>query len=108
MVFEAEWDSQYGVAAQAFGPFLMEARLSGNNQQIEIEEWTKEDLSTNGLSPRWVVPLSLVILPVNEFTGRDSKHSRANDAVDSTPVSVKNEISSDVLAEDLDVAVFSN
>jgi len=58
LVFEAAWDSQYGVAAQAFGPFLMEARLSSNNQQIILEEWIKEDLSTNGLSPRWTVGLT--------------------------------------------------
>ena len=56
LVFEAAWDSQYDVAAQAFGPFLMQVSMSG--QQIVLEEWLKEDLANNGLNPTWTVELT--------------------------------------------------
>ena len=63
LVFEAPLDQQYGVAAQAFGPFLMQASLVNidGGSMIEVEEWMKEDLSYHGLAPRWTVQLTSMI-----------------------------------------------
>ena len=105
LVFEAEWDSQYDVAGYAFGPFLMQARLVNNNQQIELEEWMKEDISTTGLNPKWVVPLTPGLL--SQFIGLSSSGggSSGNNAADAAnsveqPSNVKADVISDLTVQD--------
>ncbi len=52
-------DSVWNTGGHPYGPMLFQTKLvfSGSQPMIEVEEWVKEDLATNGLSPRWVSPL---------------------------------------------------
>ena len=52
-------DSVWNTGGHAYGQMLFQTKLvfSGNQPMIEVEEWVKEDLVANGLSPRWVSPL---------------------------------------------------
>ncbi len=52
-------DSVWSTGGHPYGPMLFQTRLlySGNQPIIEVEEWVKEDLAYNGLSPRWTSQL---------------------------------------------------
>ncbi|MEK6846636.1 MAG: hypothetical protein AABY16_00545 [Nanoarchaeota archaeon] len=59
MITLAQIDSVWGAAAHVYDPFLFQTQLVQNASQnyINVELWIKEDLGTNGLSPRWTSPL---------------------------------------------------
>ena len=88
-----------------------------SGQQIVLEEWAKEDLASNGLSPRWIVELTHVVggpsLPLLALNGISSakKNVDAEDDSGSAPFQssqaadvVQPEVEQEVAAEVIDFA----
>lgn len=55
----AYFDSEWNASGHSYGPVLYQSALLQNNT-FEVSEWVKEDLASNGLNPRWTVPLVAV------------------------------------------------
>lgn len=55
-------DSIWNSSGHAYGPVLYQAQIlpSGVNGSVEVSEWVKEDLASNGINPTWNVPLTAV------------------------------------------------
>ena len=56
-------DNSLGVAGHSYGAVLYQTKLlnnSINDSTLEVTEWVKEDLASNGLNPRWTVPLTAI------------------------------------------------
>ena len=61
-------NSEWQISAHSYGPVLFETKLVTNGTQpmIELALWVKEDLASNGLNPRWTLPLQ----PVNYISNQ--------------------------------------
>jgi len=55
-------DSDWNAAGHSYGAVLYQSQIlaNGSSGSAEISEWVKEDLASNGLNPRWTVPLTVV------------------------------------------------